>query len=176
MLATASFLFTKLIGINEKVNIIEIDQRKQEFREQNKDRINSMVRLYKFQSAQEIYKETDIEAQQYYDHAEAAKKSWKGKKKSEHTLYEQDQYLLHKISRLNKLTTLTLLFLSVMTALLVLNFSVITIPIILLYFLFLSILEGIGLLRRSFLHQQNKINQEIYPESVQIFFKKLNAR
>lgn len=162
-LVKASALFTKLVGINEKVNVIESEQRKLEFRQQNKEQINSMIRLYKFQKAQEIQSKPDIDVQKLFEHIEAARKPWKAKRKSRYNVYEKEQHLHHVIIRLNNLISFTLLLLSLMTAIFVLNFSTLTSAIIVSYLPFLAIPAGIGLVKKSLVRQQEKIKEQIYP-------------
>lgn len=165
LLINTSSIFTKLIGINEKVRVIENEERKKEFLKKNRERINSMKRLYNFQISQEKQKITGDEAtKQYFELTEAAKKSWKNKIKSEQNLFEREQYLLHKICRLDDLTSLTLLLMSLMTALYVLNVRVITWPIILSLLVFVCILVGMSLFKRNFISQHQMIKQEIYPD------------
>ncbi|MEI2357879.1 hypothetical protein [Mesobacillus zeae] len=167
-------LFTGIIGINKKVRDFEEMQWKKEFREQNKGEIAAFSRQINFQRALDTEKKEDPEIITFNEKMEKAQTSWKTKHKETYNHFEQYHYLIHKIGRFNMITNVLSMLLSLSTALIILNFTLLSPKIHFGYAaLLLSMLVMIfyiGNLSR----QEKKLKELIYPQSLKDAIKGLN--
>lgn len=175
-LVNAAYLFTRLIGINKRVSRIEFEQNKKEFHERNRAEIDAMKRQIKFQSAfQPNNKEEHSDIKEFQDNVKSAEGSWRSKKKRELNLFEQEQYLIHRIHHLNNINLSFSMLLSIIFSLMILNPFFFSTKLVLVFIAVLMSILGM-LWRKSLLSRKlESIQLSIYPESIKAFIKQIDA-
>lgn len=167
---SAAYSFTDLIGINKKVNTLEENIRKNEFREMIKSDVHRMAQDIRPRVEETIEKKEPTELDIYDKAYTDAETSWKKKKREERNSFEQYHSTLYQLRKSNKYITLITIFLNMALGIVLLNTLT---PIIYAIVIFVFLLPYVPILLRikKLRKRERALYQEITPTKLKEFLE-----
>ncbi|MFC0476799.1 hypothetical protein ACFFHF_16475 [Robertmurraya beringensis] len=166
-LSIATYTLTGLLGINRRIKQLEDKIWQEEFREENKEEIESMARKIRFSEANKVKPSLEeTELKKFYQSMKTAEANWKCKRKNEHNLFELYMAKEHTLNVYKKITDIWSIFVLGYTAFYILNLSITDIPFLVFYLMVLVVFIALAIIGLKKSRQLQELRQELYPKVV----------
>lgn len=164
-ISVSAYTLTGLLGINRRINVMEDRKWQAEFREENKEEIESMARQIRYHEANKVqpsHEETEL--QKFDQNMKAAGANWKGKSKNERNPFERYLAKERTLKVYRKISDIWSIFVLGYTAFYILNLSITNIPFLILYLIALVIFIALAIIGLKKTKQLEGLRQELYPK------------
>lgn len=164
-LSIATYTLTGLLGINRRIKQLEDKKWQEEFREDNKEEIESIARQIRFSEKKKVKpSQEETELQKFDQSMKAAEANWKGKSKNERNPFELYMAKEHTLKVYKKIANIWSIFVLGYTAFYILNLSITDIPFLVFYLMVLVVFIALSIIGLKKSRQLQELRQELYPK------------